>query len=468
VNITFTHLGAIKETVLDLRPLTVIIGPNNSNKTYISYSIYGILKHLGSTGRFAFAPIRFEVVNKRTLRLKRDDNLWQALLSFCDDEIDIFERSLTNFFQDSSGKLFDKTDFEVSVSKDELQAAVDELLRIRVLGNVGDATFTVETADNDLQIVASPLQAKFSEDFEIDQYFAQYLFTRQVFRQLFGVPFLLPAERNAFIITYRMLATRRFRFLRETQREIFSSRQIKPRQIELLREQGDIRYPEPIEDFLDFLAEVEFQKNIRIDSKKETELQKLADLIELSIQNKNKTNLAPTKLGGREIKVKVKAGLTIDLYNASSSIKQLAPLLLYLRYWASRGNLLIIDEPEMNLHPESQAKLLEVLAILVNLGIKVLLTTHSPYFMAHLNNLVPINGASVNGRSADRLYLKDERAFLSRDQVGAYEMRDNKLHSLADKDFGIRWDTLSEVSADLQQKFFEINENLESSSDAQE
>ena len=42
MKIKFSNLGSIQETELDLRPLTVIIGPNNSNKTYIAYSIYGL------------------------------------------------------------------------------------------------------------------------------------------------------------------------------------------------------------------------------------------------------------------------------------------------------------------------------------------------------------------------------------------------------------------------------------------
>ena len=42
MKIKFQNLGNIKEAELDLRPLTVIIGPNNSNKTYIAYSIYGL------------------------------------------------------------------------------------------------------------------------------------------------------------------------------------------------------------------------------------------------------------------------------------------------------------------------------------------------------------------------------------------------------------------------------------------
>jgi predicted ATPase len=48
MKIKFQNLGSIKKAELDLRPLTVIIGPNNSNKTYIAYSIYGLWKQLNS------------------------------------------------------------------------------------------------------------------------------------------------------------------------------------------------------------------------------------------------------------------------------------------------------------------------------------------------------------------------------------------------------------------------------------
>ena len=56
------------------------------------------------------------------------------------------------------------------------------------------------------------------------------------------------------------------------------------------------------------------------------------------------------------------------------------------------------------------------------------------------------------------MYLKDSRAFVSLDNVSAYEMRNNKLHSLKDEDGDIRWDTLSDVSHELQSKYFQIYE----------
>ncbi len=109
----------------------------------------------------------------------------------------------------------------------------------------------------------------------------------------------------------------------------------------------------------------------------------------------------------------------------SDIIKQLAPLLLYLRYQARPKQTLIIDEPEMNLHPEGQAKLLEALAMLANLGVNVLLTTHGPYFMARLNNLIVSDSKSSarRARQAGHLYMGDPAAFLAPGDVSAYEMR---------------------------------------------
>ncbi|MFN7502818.1 MAG: AAA family ATPase, partial [Dolichospermum sp.] len=51
MKIKFSNLGSIQETELDLRPLTVIIGPNNSGKTYSAYSTYGLWQRAGRTVR---------------------------------------------------------------------------------------------------------------------------------------------------------------------------------------------------------------------------------------------------------------------------------------------------------------------------------------------------------------------------------------------------------------------------------
>ena len=221
----------------------------------------------------------------------------------------------------------------------------------------------------------------------------------------------------------------------------------------------DLRYPEPIEDFLDFLTDIEFDA-ARPRKFPASSFERLAALIEEHIQGGHLTRYRTGELGAKDLVVLVSKDVVLDLYNASSSIKQLAPLLLYLRYRAAPRQTLIIDEPEMNLHPEAQAKLLEALAMLANLGVRVLLTTHSPYFMAHLNNLIAADQKSParRTRQAAHLYMQDAAAFLSPDDVSAYEMRPDGLSSLFDPDFGIRWDTLSDVSAELQRRHFAIVE----------
>jgi AAA15 family ATPase/GTPase len=465
MKITLHNLGSIKETVLDLRPLTVIIGPNNSNKTYISYSIYGLWKFMREHTRLIERPLALKEIDKTTFTTKYD-SLSDLFKPWTIGSVKSFKSSLTNFFQDSSGKLFANTTFDIEYTAAEKERALDDLVKAKYLATYQSDVLSISRQGETLTVTVEHPESP-SNDLTVSRFALGRILFSEVVRKLVPQPFLLPAERNAFIITYKMLGNRRYKFLRETQRSLFGSHLPKTRQLELLKEQGDIRYPEPIEDFLEFLEDLEFQKNLKIESKKKSEFQKLADLIEFQIQNKNKTNLLPTRLGGREIKVSVKRGLSIDLYNASSSIKQLAPLLLYLRYRARRNDLLIIDEPEMNLHPESQARLLEILGMLVNEGVNVLLTTHSPYFMSHLNNLVdPASEDSEGGeKQASRLYVGDKRAFLTSEQVGAYEMRDNKLRSLRDADYGFRWDTLSDVSSEIQQKFFEINQGAELSAD---
>lgn len=463
MKITFSNLGKIKKTTLDLRPLTVIIGPNNSNKTYIAYSIYGLWKSMGDFSEELVHPIPFQFIkpNSDVFAIKTDNKFYESIIEYFRLHMNQYFPSLDTYFQDSTKKLFAYTGFEVEVSKEEIKKAVSYFLSEK--DSIKDFYEFIIKYDNELITFE-----KIGEDY-FDEFHIEECLTFNFRNFFFENAILMPAERNAFIISYKMLETRRYRFLRERQRKLFS-KSSDVEKLDLLKEQDEIRYPQPIEDFLDFLTDVELEKN---DNRKIIERKKfneIADIIEESIQEKNKTNFKSTKLGGKEIKINVKRGLDIDLYNASSSIKQLAPLLLYLRYRAKEGDLLIIDEPEMNLHPESQAKLLEVFGMLVNAGVNILLTTHSPYFMSHLNNL--ISGDTGNEKNleaqAKSLYLKDKRAFLNPEDVSAYEMKNDKLKNLKHKDYGIRWDTLSDVSADIQQKFFEIYEKGDNSRNGEE
>jgi predicted ATPase len=78
----------------------------------------------------------------------------------------------------------------------------------------------------------------------------------------------------------------------------------------------------------------------------------------------------------------------LPYYMASTSIRALFDLHLWLKHLADKGDILFIDEPELNLHPENQIKIARLLANLVNAGLKVFITTHSDYIIKELNNLL--------------------------------------------------------------------------------
>ena len=48
MRVSIRNLGVIKEATIELKPLTVLIGPNNAGKTWIAYSLAGILGPFGS------------------------------------------------------------------------------------------------------------------------------------------------------------------------------------------------------------------------------------------------------------------------------------------------------------------------------------------------------------------------------------------------------------------------------------
>ena len=53
----------------------------------------------------------------------------------------------------------------------------------------------------------------------------------------------------------------------------------------------------------------------------------------------------------------------------------------YLKHVAAPGQLIIIDEPELNLHPSRQIMMARLLTMLVKFGLRVMITTHSDYIV---------------------------------------------------------------------------------------
>jgi predicted ATPase len=78
-------------------------------------------------------------------------------------------------------------------------------------------------------------------------------------------------------------------------------------------------------------------------------------------------------------------GINISSSNIASGIKALGILDLLVKGGNARKNsLLILDEPEVNLHPKWQVAYCEIICALVANDVDVIVTTHSPYIIEAL------------------------------------------------------------------------------------
>ena len=108
-------------------------------------------------------------------------------------------------------------------------------------------------------------------------------------------------------------------------------------------------------------------------------LEKLDGLLKSSY-----TDNFPNFKSDGELKEKLKSHLDeISAANTPSGIKQLGIVeVLLLNNKLKKGGYLIIDEPEVNLHPEWQFKFAEILVLLSkHLDITLYINSHSPFFI---------------------------------------------------------------------------------------
>lgn len=101
-----------------------------------------------------------------------------------------------------------------------------------------------------------------------------------------------------------------------------------------------------------------------------------------------------------DIVVAVTSEGRFPLSRVSSMISELAPMLLVLKDPVRRVDHLTIDEPEAHLHPGMQVKLAEFLTNLAKYGLRMVVTTHSDFYLGELNNLIREGNLNI-GRSVN-------------------------------------------------------------------
>lgn len=100
-------------------------------------------------------------------------------------------------------------------------------------------------------------------------------------------------------------------------------------------------------------------------------------------------------------------------------------LFFYLKHVSAPGQLIIIDEPELNLHPSRQIMMARLLTMLVRFGLRVMITTHSDYIVREVNNLLLLenhNGSKAVDEILDKYGINKE-SLISHDSVSVYSAK---------------------------------------------
>lgn len=406
----FTSLGAIDEATIDLAPLTIICGRNNTGKTYATYAMYGFLSmwrqlidwevdrsdlnQLFSNGAVSIdLETKFAVdwpeIKKRTCQ-RWQESLPRAL------------GALPARFKDT------KISFDFDLDDTWKRATFKKELR----SEQGKILFTAEKSENSSILEFAALLDDQPTDFPrfaLEDFVSQTLL-EAVLSPYLPTVFMVSTERTGAVTFKEELNLTKNKIVNFLATMDPSKEMQHPGKLfEAIYSAG---YPLPVESnvrFVNRFGSLEGRSSKLID-----QYTGLIDDFESIAGGQYVTSKeGVTYFIPRGTKIQLR------LTEASSAVRSLVVIWYWLKAEATKGNMLLIDEPELNLHPENQRAFARFLAKLVNLNVKVLITTHSDTILREFNTLIMLarsgdHTESVRkefGYGADE-YLKAEKVLL--------------------------------------------------------
>lgn len=380
MNIKIQNLGAIKEACIDLnKKLTVFCGPNNTGKTYVSYIIYALTNDDVTTPKLLSDSLLKEFVEFGKFEIDIDVD---ELFSFREGQLSLIKDNLDSIFGISEDKVKSYfSDFEISflATKDEFKAKVkqeDFSLKFQI----NEIVVKVSKEPETLKIYVENISEKKLTANAIDV--IRYKLYRNICNFVTFYPntssCIFPVERNSIYTFNKELSIQR-NVLIDQMQELSSKKNYNPLDLFFKR---TTRYPLAIRDGLeiaDDLVNIQNRKSPFYDFADELEAELLHGKVSISKDGE-------VQFASERAKI-----TRIPIHLTASIVKTLASLTFYLRYWAKENDLIIIDEPELNLHPDSQIALTRIFARLLNRGFRLLISTHSDYVIRELNNLIMLS-----------------------------------------------------------------------------
>ena len=441
VRIEATNFGPIKRAAVDLRPLTVFVGPSNTGKTYFAVLIYALYRVLGGFRRLP-GPLQGDA-----LRHALGDPA-AAEVSGRKELLDLLDKLDADGASYRLSDLPDKAREAVRVlllNPETLQAGLDgefrrcfdvesasELVRSpgrqkemgislavrekdRALWGLGAAvSASGVTADGRLEddlvlVPAGDPESTFARRLRIwssrqradagNRGYSIKAFFEEVFFAAFqrGDAYYLPAARSGIMESHRVIAGSLMARSTRGGLERFS---------ELPTFSGVMA------DFMErLILYEEYESN-------ESSMSELAGRLEQEALAGQIRSRPPTPGGYPEFVYRPRGTKQdVRLSRASSMVSELAPVVLFLRGPVRRGDTLLIEEPEAHLHPAAQTRMAVALARLVRAGVRVVVTTHSDWLLKEVGNLMRAGELQDAGRSPED---DGPPSALRRDDVGIW------------------------------------------------
>jgi predicted ATPase len=426
IKLHIKDFGPIHEADLDIKPLTVFIGRNDTGKSYAAMLLYSLMN-------------AYKAFYDETARIL-------FLYSFFEDKAKIHEYEsikLDEYIKDSITvnvtRLFDSK-LEELINRNSKDMKMQFTFKVDSKGynfsvRKGSEP-NIQLLDIDNKIVGitriAEIAKELLKDLELDKDII-----------------LLPSSRSGLLQTYHIIAAESIEKIQTIIQQILRTGLTDTLRNELkIIEKNMYLLPFHIVQFIYLLLKYsakEIGKN---------ENEELIKRFEEILGGKIMSEL------GRLYFHDERYGLAIDINKASSGIQELTPLYLVIKHFDLKNIMLIIEEPEAHLHPELIINMTRVLAWLVRKGAYVIITTHSDYLLHMLNILIRLNKVDENKR-VEWKYTKDE--YLKPDEVSAYlfkysqELRSSIAEKLTIEEEGIPEDEFTNVIDELTKTHIKID-----------
>ncbi|EJO1483637.1 AAA family ATPase, partial [Campylobacter jejuni] len=421
MKVKLKNVGMLDEAEFEVGNITLICGENNTGKTYATYSLYGYLDFLSNN----LTSVFFSIVQKHLNILIPEEYTIEISI---DKIIAIYEDTIKNTYSDYKEKLSEilagkDGDFDDSIFlNQELDHFLGELSNNDIVNSFKEFSEYKNLINlSEINSKYIKLDYKNDENFEIKDRIIM-IKTMQLLTSFFLFltpkyprPFILSAERTGASMFQKELDVNKNEIVDRISQVKGSD--IKEAVIDILVEKYS-RYPKPVKDNIYFVRELDevvkktsfIQDGINKNSKNKNLYQNILDLLFEIVGGKYLVSQEGIEFAPGAKKRITRGKFLIQ--RASSSVRSLLILNHYILHEAQKGDILMIDEPELNLHPKNQILLARLFTLLANAGIKIFITTHSDYIVRELNNCIMLNKLSD-----EQIHLLKSKSYIKENKI---------------------------------------------------